>query len=1000
MVSRRGRVQAIWEYSGTGSYIMAQQGIRKIAIIGGGVGSITAAYALTEEPDWQTKYEITVYQLGWRLGGKGASGRNRQKANRIEEHGLHIWAGFYDNAFRLMRSCYEGLVKSGLRTPDDPLGTMAKAFKPLNTFVLSEEAPAGIAQEWRPWLIEFPGNDGVPGTGGLLPQPFDYFQMMLEFLASQAEILDRVQPKQQVRSAGGFAAPYHGLLARAKTMPSDARLHTARHRSDLLELLAGIRLWLGGIRPDEWINNDVERRIYFMLDLGTAFAAGMVADRVFTRGFDSIDGMECSAWLLKHGASQQAVDSAVFRGCYDYVFGYPGGICTDRGVGAGTAMRGLLRLAFTYKGALFYKMQAGMGDTIFAPYYQVLKQRGVTFHFFHAVTRLTLSPLKDAIAGIELVEQARTVSGGAYEPLFDVAGLPCWPSEPDWPQLVDGEKLKASGIDFESEKTYPPAGIPKTLVRGVDFDDIVLGASMGSLAPMTQELSTASPRWKQMLENVQTVATCAAQFWMTIPASKTGWPALIKAHNDTGSIDLDTLQTVMTGFAEPLDTWADMSDLLPRETWPDPAPASIAYFCSPSRDADVPAPSMRDQAGQWSDGYLTRIWPETRNGDGSFNRDLLVSIDGQSAQARFDDQYFRQNFYGSERYVLSVPGSVNHRLAPDESGFTNLVLAGDWTRCGINAGCVEAATISGLGAARVFTGSTALIYGEFDMVPSTPALLSSIAAPQANWPLTPAFLRGSMEGVFSFHALPKEDVRTMLPQGLVLSKQSLTPAGTHPVTFLFNRQTNVCPSFLPQFLGFKSYLESIVAINCVEMNGGDGTIFSFLPALFLDNRLATFSGRFFYGLAKHFAKNEMTASTYRTATQQNAPVWAMQFFDCSPACRLVELGNIGLVRALLDTPILTPRGTASWQAMAFDFSVGSAFAAPVSTQIDIFATNGIGLPAGRLISPPFRPDPEETGLPGAFRCWTSWTLSNPFDSSRVKDVAAAQQMLDFSWWQT
>ncbi|NTF46356.1 NAD(P)-binding protein [Rhizobium rhizogenes] len=982
---------------------MASQERRKIAIIGGGVASMTAAYALTEEPGWQAKYDITVYQRGWRLGGKCASGRNREIGNRIEEHGLHIWAGFYDNAFRLIRSCYDELVALKLRSPEDPLGTVEKALKPLNTFILSEEGVGDPRQMWRPWYIEFPGNNLVPGSGGVLPQPFDYFNMVAEFLAGQIEkVGDALPLPSQGTGVGGYRSPVHQLVAYAKGMTADARLHTAQNGNELKEILEGIRIWLQGIKPGEWINDDTARRVYFMLDLGVAFAMGMVADQVFMRGFDSIDGMECSAWLLKHDASEQAVASSVFRSCYDYVFGYPGGICTDRGVGAGTAMRGLLRLAFTYKQALFFKMQAGMGDTIFAPYYQVLKQRGVKFSFFNAITNLALSTSREAVARIDLVEQAQFVSG-TYEPLFDVAGLPCWPSEPDWAQLVDGEKLRESGIDFESEKTAVPAGIPKSLRQGVDFDDVILGASLASLPPMTAELAAASPCWKQMLQNVQTVATCAVQFWLNKPTTETGWPGLVKEHNQYSPFDPNTLQTVLTGFAEPLDTWADMSHLLVRETWPDPAPQAIAYFCSPSRDADVPAPSMQDQAAKWADDYLTAIWPDTRNAEGKFDRNLLVSLNGQSESERFANQYFRQNFYGSERYVLSVPGSVNYRLAPDESGFTNLVITGDWTRCGINAGCVEAATISGLAAARVFTGSTEPIYGEYDLVLDalpTPALLSSITAPHANWPLTPAFLRGSMEGVFSFHALPVEQVKQMLPQGLVLSRQSVTPANTHPVTFLFNQQTNVRASFLPQIFGFKTYLENIVAINCVEIAGGDGTVFSFLPALFLDNSLATYSGQLFYGLAKRLAKNTLENSTYSTATEENVPVWSMRYFDYAPISRLVDLGNIGLVRALLDTPILTPRGKGTWQAMAFDFSVGSAFAVPVVTELDVFATNGIGLPAGRFISPAFRAKPEENGLPGAFRCWTDWTLSNPFDSSRVKAVAAAQKNFDFNWQQT
>ena len=62
--------------------------MKKIAILGGGLGGMTAAYGLTRKPGWQQEYEITVYQMGWRLGGKGASGRNRAAGQRIEEHGL------------------------------------------------------------------------------------------------------------------------------------------------------------------------------------------------------------------------------------------------------------------------------------------------------------------------------------------------------------------------------------------------------------------------------------------------------------------------------------------------------------------------------------------------------------------------------------------------------------------------------------------------------------------------------------------------------------------------------------------------------------------------------------------------------------------------------------------------------------------------------------------------------------------------------------------------
>ena len=91
----------------------------KIAILGSGVGAMTAAYWLTNPASDGTRpdHEITVYQLGWRAGGKGASGRNPDFGNRIEEHGLHMWMGFYANAFRMIRAVYEELGRALSDTP-------------------------------------------------------------------------------------------------------------------------------------------------------------------------------------------------------------------------------------------------------------------------------------------------------------------------------------------------------------------------------------------------------------------------------------------------------------------------------------------------------------------------------------------------------------------------------------------------------------------------------------------------------------------------------------------------------------------------------------------------------------------------------------------------------------------------------------------------------------------------------------------------------------------
>ena len=42
-------------------------------------------------------------------------------------------------------------------------------------------------------------------------------------------------------------------------------------------------------------------------------------------------------------------------------------------------------MLFDFKGSIFWRMQAGSGDVVFAPLYQALRARGVRFSFFHRV---------------------------------------------------------------------------------------------------------------------------------------------------------------------------------------------------------------------------------------------------------------------------------------------------------------------------------------------------------------------------------------------------------------------------------------------------------------------------------------------------------------------------------------------------------------------------------------------------------------------------------------
>ncbi len=178
----------------------------KIAILGGGISGLAAAYELISQPQGPDRYDVTVYQMGWRLGGKGASGRNADAGDRVEEHGLHVWSGFYENAFALMRRCYPQLR----RVPgEDPLATVfpvpgrpevSPAFRQHNCVVIQEF----IEGQWLNWVQVTPSNDLLPGSGRELSL-WDYFKIALGWMGDLIE--DLIAPSLFACASAGRPLP-------------------------------------------------------------------------------------------------------------------------------------------------------------------------------------------------------------------------------------------------------------------------------------------------------------------------------------------------------------------------------------------------------------------------------------------------------------------------------------------------------------------------------------------------------------------------------------------------------------------------------------------------------------------------------------------------------------------------------------------------------------------------------------------------------------------------
>jgi uncharacterized protein with NAD-binding domain and iron-sulfur cluster len=158
-----------------------------------------------------------------------------------------------------------------------------------------------------------------------------------------------------------------------------------------------------------------------------------------------------------------------------------------------------------------------------------------------------------------------------------------------------------------------------------------------------------------------------------------------------------------------------MPQTLWSEDWPEhDRPGSVAYFCG-TLNASWPTTEVgagylrryqqqvQERATNYVDRNLGPFFPRAVTEQG-FRWQLLSGVNGERGSAALATQHLSVNVDPSDRYVQSVPGSERYRLRPDESGYDNMVLAGDWTDCGMNAGCIEAAVMSGLEAANALLG--------------------------------------------------------------------------------------------------------------------------------------------------------------------------------------------------------------------------------------------------------------------------------------------------------
>lgn len=178
---------------------------------------------------------------------------------------------------------------------------------------------------------------------------------------------------------------------------------------------------------------------------------------------------------------------------------------------------------------------------------------------------------------------------------------------------------------------------------------MVLAIPIPALHEPLAALAKRHAHVRRALDGSASVATRAAQVW------------------SRRALDVEG---ITTGFACGYPTFADLSEVLASERWDADGPRGLAYLVDTAPD-------------------------DTADADQAVSRWAQASMPPGDEVSR----YVRVNAEPSERYVLSLPGTLEDRLSPEDRRVPNLRYAGDWTATSINGGSVEAAFESGERAA-------------------------------------------------------------------------------------------------------------------------------------------------------------------------------------------------------------------------------------------------------------------------------------------------------------
>jgi Acetoacetate decarboxylase (ADC) len=239
---------------------------------------------------------------------------------------------------------------------------------------------------------------------------------------------------------------------------------------------------------------------------------------------------------------------------------------------------------------------------------------------------------------------------------------------------------------------------------------------------------------------------------------------------------------------------------------------------------------------------------------------------------------------------------------------------------------------------------------------------------------------GDIDAFCAIVEMPIAEVKLMLPAGLKLVTAGA--ATNHSVVLVFARQQNVRPGFLP--FGGTSYFEIFQIIPDLALENVpylQGTRFSFMPHLLLDQLAPVVVGKSLYGFNKQLAQIRASGDSFdvRGPTGQLGG----HFNREGAPGDISKFPSIAGIRTKMEQPLVGIATDGSYICSIIDMHLdGATFQLSTGT-----IQNG----------PPFTPAPASLDIrngpghgPWGFHLRSHWSLSLPLPVTALKGQASAR----------